>query len=421
MINPRKVSAGPGQSFFGYYDKSPWDADGSRLAYINSNVVGRHPVPEDIAKVMVVIPESDILPSVCAETRAWNWQQGCMLRWRIDGSALIFNDRYGGTLVARVVELSGKELHVTPFPIYDCSSDGDTTVSVNFARLAWTRPGYGYAGIEDPFRHSRRPEADGLRIGSIRDSKEEVILSTRKISERDAPRFFRERVHWLNHATFSPSGRRIAFLHRSRSAMAAAGGVMTFGTTPRSRSWKRVVRRQLGALYRRVTGGGFASLFSRLFVVNLDGTNLQCVVDSGVCSHFGWRDDNSLVFWGSWGGSMPAYWLVDLLSGKVEPAGAGLPGEDGHCSYSRDGRWLLTDTYQSAEKPGLIVLKDTRSGQISEIGRFRAAPGFSGELRCDFHPRLRSDNRMICFDSTHEGARNVYVADVSSIVTRSTQ
>ena len=47
--------------------------------------------------------------------------------------------------------------------------------------------------------------------------------------------------------------------------------------------------------------------------------------------------------------------------------------------------------------------------------RFYADPAYIIPARCDLHPRLSADNRTICFDSIHEGARAVYLMDVSSL------
>ena len=38
------------------------------------------------------------------------------------------------------------------------------------------------------------------------------------------------------------------------------------------------------------------------------------------------------------------------------------------------------------------------------------------ELRCDLHPRWSRGNTMVCFDSTHELSRQIYVVDVKELV-----
>ncbi|TSA45654.1 hypothetical protein D4R51_01410 [bacterium] len=37
-------------------------------------------------------------------------------------------------------------------------------------------------------------------------------------------------------------------------------------------------------------------------------------------------------------------------------------------------------------------------------------------LRADLHPRWNRDGTEICFDSVHDGSRQVYVVDVGAII-----
>lgn len=51
-----------------------------------------------------------------------------------------------------------------------------------------------------------------------------------------------------------------------------------------------------------------------------------------------------------------------------------------------------------------------------DLGRYHSPLPFRGEIRCDLHPRWSRDERQVCFDSIHEGSRQVYVMDVSEVV-----
>ena len=50
------------------------------------------------------------------------------------------------------------------------------------------------------------------------------------------------------------------------------------------------------------------------------------------------------------------------------------------------------------------------------LGRFLSPEPFRGEIGCDHHPRWSRDGMQVCFDSIHEGTRQVYVVHVSSVV-----
>jgi hypothetical protein len=83
----------------------------------------------------------------------------------------------------------------------------------------------------------------------------------------------------------------------------------------------------------------------------------------------------------------------------------------------RDFRWhRLTDTYPRAKPYRTLILYDLRSGRRTDIGRFYSPPEITGEIRCDLHPRWSRDGRQVCFDSAHEGHRQVHAADVSRVV-----
>jgi hypothetical protein len=56
-----------------------------------------------------------------------------------------------------------------------------------------------------------------------------------------------------------------------------------------------------------------------------------------------------------------------------------------------------------------------RDGTQHEVGRFKTDPRLRKVNRCDLHPRWRQDGMQICIDSVHEGARQIYVVDVSGL------
>lgn len=89
---------------------------------------------------------------------------------------------------------------------------------------------------------------------------------------------------------------------------------------------------------------------------------------------------------------------------------------DGHCSFSPDGRWLLTDTYPDSHRMSKLMLYRLADGKLIEVGRFYSPPEFSGDASCDLHPRWSRDGTKICIDSAHEGHRQMYIVDVRSAI-----
>jgi hypothetical protein len=96
--------------------------------------------------------------------------------------------------------------------------------------------------------------------------------------------------------------------------------------------------------------------------------------------------------------------------------GAEAMPRDGHNSYSPDAarRWVVNDTYPDAEHRRTLYVYDTQMDTRRDLGRFYSPPELAQDYRVDLHPRWSRDGRQVCFDSAHEGSRQVYVIDVPS-------
>ena len=81
MLEARAVTRPPRHHYFGYYDKSPWDATGRYILGLEVDFNERQQEPSDVATVGMVDLEDDCAWTPLAETRAFNWQQGAMLQW----------------------------------------------------------------------------------------------------------------------------------------------------------------------------------------------------------------------------------------------------------------------------------------------------------------------------------------------------
>jgi hypothetical protein len=104
----------------------------------------------------------------------------------------------------------------------------------------------------------------------------------------------------------------------------------------------------------------------------------------------------------------------------VEVIGPDAMVVNGHNTYlsikSDPTRWILNDTYPDANRLQHPYLFDTKTGVRHPIGHFRSAREYTGEWRCDNHPRSSPDGTKVCIDSPHGGGRQMYLIDVSKIV-----
>ena len=111
------------------------------------------------------------------------------------------------------------------------------------------------------------------------------------------------------------------------------------------------------------------------------------------------------------------YHLYNDRDARVEIVGEDTLVENGHMTYSRDGRWILSDTYPDAKtNVRLLLLFDTDNHVSYNIGEFFTPPDLGKHNRCDLHPRFSPDNRYISIDSVHEGSRQQYIVDVSGLI-----
>ncbi|MBO4356000.1 MAG: hypothetical protein J5850_04020, partial [Clostridia bacterium] len=96
-----------------------------------------------------------------------------------------------------------------------------------------------------------------------------------------------------------------------------------------------------------------------------------------------------------------------------------------HCTWSKNMRYMLTDTYPDAEKRRSLLLYDEKNDEIYQLGEFYSYPKEMeknnqkwniSSLRCDLHPKWTEGEKYIYFDSVHEGYRGLYRIDISDIM-----
>jgi hypothetical protein len=372
------VTRGPRHHFFGYYEKSPWNRSGELLLSHEVAFNDRPPRADDAVTLGVVPVKGNGVFEALAQGLAWNWQQGAMLQWHPADPErlLVHNDRRKGRHVGVVRSCDGKEQQVYDRPVYALAPDGRTAYSLNFARLQTHRPGYGYAGVMDPFAAEPAPTADGIHRVDLDSGRSELIVPLAQLAATAPVSSMEGAFHYVNHVQVCPGGTRFAFFH----------------------------------IWAREAG----SWTVRLYVADADGSGLRCVLDTGRVSHYDWLDDRSLLVWTrppSGGGDR--FLLCDVFGAGTRVFGDGVLTEDGHCSFSPDRRWVLNDTYPDRHDMRTLMLVRFGDGRRTDLARLHSPKArWWGEIRCDLHPRWSRDGRQVCVDSVHDGTRQMYLIDV---------
>ncbi len=360
--------------FFGYYDLPAWNRDGNKHLAHRVGFMDRMPKADDVAEVGF-LAEGDPTFHRVGETTAWNFQQGAMLQWNpaAPNDQILYNQRKEGGFHGVIQDLNGKILQVLPRPIANVDPYGRFALSINFSRMMDYRPGYGYAGLPDPFAGKKQPHEDGIFRMDFDSGRCECILSLADLGElcRD---YFGDRKVLINHLNLNPGGTRFVALFRH------------FRDKPDDR------------------------LRTIAITANADGSDPFILWDGGVASHYHWRDEKvlSMVIKDPEGHVTLAEFQDQ--TGEYRLVDPSFFLDDGHQSYSPNKQWLLYDSYPVKARRHLY-LYDLIASRGEDLGSLQSQDldnPILVEIRCDLHPRWHPQGGRISLDSMHEGYRGIY-------------
>ncbi len=377
----RPLTRGPKYHWFGYYDKLEFDPTSRYVLGMEVDFEHRSPGPDDVIKVGMVDTGAGDRWTELGETRAWNWQQGCMLQW-LPGSKdeVLWNDRAAGDYVCHILNVRTRKKRTIPSAIYALSPDARWAVTCDFRRLNHSRPGYGYAGLPDPNRETAIPEDVGIWKVDLATGRKQLIISIADAARIPYPGGYSKGAkHWFNHLLVSPDGKRFIFLHRWRGDK---------------------------------EGAGFST---RMFTAGADGKDLHILDPNGRTSHFIWRDPHNVLAWAGHPSHGDKFYLFRDKTSQVEVVAPDLMPLNGHCTYLPGNRWILNDTYPDRNRLQHVYLYDTVSKVRRPLGDFHSPAEYTGEWRCDTHPRFSPDGKKVVIDSAHNGGRQLYLLDIGDL------
>ncbi len=386
-----KLTNGPKQHWFGYYDKWQVDPTGRYVLGCEVDSFFRSPTIQDTLRIGVIDLKNNEWKEL-GVSRSWAWQQSCMLQW-LPGSnqEIIWNDLEDGKFVSHILNIKTGKKRTLPKPIYTLSNDGSFAIGTTFNRIQNMRPGYGYPGPEDPYAKLKAPNEIGIYKMDLTTGKDEKLIS---IAEMAGVPYLGEDLskywHYFNHLLISPDDNRFIFLHRWRKAPANSG---------------------------KGASGGFTT---RMVTADIDGSNSHILDPSGNTSHFIWREPNEVCMWTKPVGKESGFYLFTDQTEEVEHVGETTMVVNGHNTYvpNTDHEWILNDTYpQGDERLQELYLYHVPTGRKVSLGKFHEPAAYSGEWRCDLHPRSSQDGKFVIFDSTHGGdGRQMYMVNIGSVV-----
>ena len=364
--------------FYGYYDKSPWDVTDRYMLCVQVQQAYKSVAPSEPGTVCLIDTHNNNKLIKIGITHSWNVQQSCMAQWLGPDfkSRIIYNDYRDGHYCSVIYNVENmKEERVLPLPVYDVARDGSFALSLDFNRLHRMRPGYGYSNQPDRSKGLLCPDKTCIWKIDIETGKVEKLFKYTDFATFETDETMNGAEHKVNHLMISPNGKRFMVLHR----------------------WFDNGRKH-----------------TRLVTVNVDKTEMYNLSDDVFVSHCYWKNDEEILSFLRKKETGDHYYLMKDKTQEYRMFWPEL-NTDGHCSYSPDGSFVITDTYPNRNRIASVYLCTEEDDRSRRIARVCSPFKYDNDCRCDLHPRWNHKGDKVCIDSVHEGKRGLYVLAINKI------
>lgn len=346
--------------FAGYYDLNP----------INNRLILVHSLDRKLKmnlEVRNLVNEQVILRF---STNAWNWQQGSRLRWYGENK-IAYNDFEENRFCTKIYDLNGNEYDHLNIPLYDISSSGAYGISLDFTRLGYMRPGYGYTNL--PFM--QETISDGTIAVSFIDIKNRKTI--KEITYADILKetdVINLKNCYINHLSFNKEETKFIFFFLEKVQ-----------TKHRA----------------------------KLFEYDIFSDQLILLEDKLNVSHYTWIAENTLLVTAYDENAVCRYYIYEG-SNRI-PYAHDILTEDGHPTRLSSGD-IITDTYPDRNGFQHLYRFSAQSCSKMLISDFFSSGKCTGEKRCDLHPRISENNNIIVCDVNSYGTRRIILVEGADIL-----
>ena len=367
--------------FFAYYDmRATQDENSPHLAH-RVPFMDHLPTAEDEAELGTL---RDGVFTPFATTTAWNFQQGAMLQYHPTlRDTVYYNACIDGRFVTVTHDIASGAKKFTDRATACVSPDGKWGLGVNFGKIYDFRPGYGYAGDDNPQRHMDAPYDDGVFLVDMETGISRQIIHYDTL--RAAAGFEDDQKILVNHITFNTASDCFVMLVRNFKRPGEKGGWLT-----------------------------------SMVIGDLQG-NVHTVLCKTLVSHYNWMDgENIIVYCIAHPDEPAATYRIHVDTGETEQyrmayneSGNNNRGNrDIHCNLSPDGNYIIGDGYPIDGYRHLIAYS-LRTGESRDLLAAKSIAPPIIDIRCDLHARFVFGGKYISFDTTHNNRREIAMLPAS--------